>query len=226
MQHTGTSVNPERQDRPHAHSIRVDPTNKFVLAADLGLDKVLVYRLDAKTGVLEPNAPPFALVAPGSGPRHLVFDPRGRRAYLINEIASSIVGFDWDSKHGVLTPFQTVSTLPDGFQGTSTCAEILVHPSGRFIYATNRGDDSVAVFSVQAKTGRLTLVQHISTQGRTPRNCEFDPTARWLLVTNQDSSNAVVFRIDPDTGRLTQTGEPVPVPTPFCERFLPVNKGH
>jgi 6-phosphogluconolactonase len=224
VQHTGTSVNPDRQTHAHAHSIRLDPANRFVLVADLGVDKLFVYRFDPKTGALQPNDPPFATVAPGSGPRHTAFHPNGRYVYLINEMGSSIIRFGWDSNRGVLTQYETVSTLPEGFKGTSTCAEILVHPSGKFIYATNRGHNSVVVFSVQAETGRLTLVQHISTQGKTPRNCEFDPTARWLLVSNQDSSNAVVFSIDPNTGRLTQTGEPVPVPAPFCERFLPVGK--
>jgi 6-phosphogluconolactonase len=224
VQNTGTSVDPARQSHAHAHSIRVDPSNRFVLAADLGLDKLFVYRLDPKTGALQPNDPPYATVAPGSGPRHVAFHPNGRIAYLINEMGSTIIRFGWDSNHGVLTQYETVSTLPKDFTGTSTCAEILVHPSGKFIYATNRGHNSVAMFSVEAETGRLTLIQNIPTQGRTPRNCEFDPTGRWLLVSNQDSSNAVVFSIDPNTGRLTQVGEPVKVPAPFCERFLPAGK--
>ena len=220
VQHTGSSVNPQRQTHAYAHSIRVDPTNRFALVADLGLDKLFVYRFDAKTGKLEPNEPPFGVVAPGSGPRHTAFHPNGRFLYLINEMASSIIRFGWDSKRGVLTQFETVSTLPEGFQGTSACAELAVHPAGRFLYATNRGHNSIAVFSVDSNTGRLTLVQHVPTQGKTPRNFAFDPTARWLLVTNHDSDNAVVFRIDAGTGRLAQAGPPVPVPYPFCERFL------
>jgi 6-phosphogluconolactonase len=222
VQHTGTSVNPDRQTHARPHSICVDPSNQFVLVPDLGLDKLFVYRLDPKSGALRPNDPPFATVAPGSGPRHMVFHPNGRIAYLINEMSSTIIRMGWDAKRGVLTQFETVSTLPADFKGTSTCAEILMHPGGKFVYATNRGHNSVAVFSVEAGTGRLALVQHISTQGRTPRNCAFDPTGRWLLVSNQDSSSAVVFGVDPNTGRLTQTGEPVRVPAPFCERFLPV----
>ena len=224
VQDTGTSVNPAKQSHPHAHSIRVDPSNRFVLAADLGLDRLYVYRFDSKTGALQPNDPPFATVTPGSGPRHMVFDPSGRFAYLITEEGCTIIRFGWDSNRGVLTQYEAVSTLPKDFTGKSTCAEILMHPSGKFIYATNRGANSVAVFSVEAKTGRLTLIQNIPTQGKTPRNCDFDPTGRWLLVSNQDSSNAVVFSIDPNTGRLTQVGEPVKVPAPFCERFLPVGK--
>jgi 6-phosphogluconolactonase len=224
VQDNGTSVNPVRQSHAHAHLIRVDPSNRFVLVADLGLDKLFVYRFDPKTGVLQPNDPPFANVAPGSGPRHIVFHPNGRIAYLINEMGSTIVRFGWDSNCGVLIQHETVSTLPKDFTGTSTGAEILVHPSGKFVYATNRGHNSVAVFSVGEEKGRLTLIQNISTQGKTPRNCEFDPTGRWLLVSNQDSDNTVVFRIDPNTGRLTQVGEPVKVPSPFCERFLSVEK--
>ena len=224
VQDTGTSVNPAKQSHPHAHSIRVDPSNRFVLAADLGLDRLYVYRFNSKTGALQPNDPPFATVTPGSGPRHMVFDPSGRFAYLITEEGCTIIRFGWDSNRGVLTQYEAVSTLPKDFTGKSTCAEILMHPSGKFIYATNRGANSVAVFSVEAKTGRLTLIQNIPTQGKTPRNCDFDPTGRWLLVSNQDSSNAVVFSIDPNTGRLTQVGEPVKVPAPFCERFLPVGK--
>jgi 6-phosphogluconolactonase len=224
VQDTGASVNPARQSRAHAHSIRVDPSNRFVLAADLGLDKLFVYRFNAKTGALQPNDPPFATVAPGSGPRHTVFLPNGRIAYLINEMGSTIIRFGWDSNAGVLTQYETVSTLPKDFTGTSTCAEILVHPSGKFVYATNRGHNSVAVLSVEPETGRLTLIQNISTRGKTPRNCEFDPTGRWLLVSNQDSDNAVVFRIDPTTGRLTQAAEPISVLSPFCERFLPVEQ--
>ena len=222
VQHTGSSAHLDRQTQAHAHSIRLDPTNRFVLAADLGVDKVFVYRFDPKTGALQPNDPPFASVPPGSGPRHMAFSPDGRTVYVANEMGSSIIRFGWDSGHGILTPFETISTLQQGFQGASTCAEILVHLSGKFVYATNRGHNSVAVFSVQAKTGRLIVVQHVPTQGKTPRNCEIDPTGKWLLVSNQDSDTVVTFRIDQSTGRLTQAGEPVAVPAPFCERFLHV----
>ena len=224
VQNIGASLDPNDPKHAHAHSIRFDPSHRFVLVADLGLDKVLVYRLNPKTGALTPNDPPFVSVAPGSGPRHTAFDPRDRYVYAINETASSIVRFGWDSNRGVLTQFETVSTLPEGFTGVNTGAEILMHPSGKFLYATNRGNDSVAVFSVQADTGRLTPLQFISTEGKTPRNAEFDPTGKWLLVTNQDSNNAVVYRIDQSTGRLTENGDPVSLPGPFCERFVPVGK--
>jgi 6-phosphogluconolactonase len=224
VQNIGTSLDPNDPKHAHAHSIRFDPSRRFVLVADLGLDKVLVYRMNPKTGALTPNDPPFVSVAPGSGPRHTAFDPRDRYVYAINETASSIVRFGWDSNRGVLTQFETVPTLPEGFTGVNTGAEILMHPSGKFLYATNRGNDSVAVFSVQADTGHLTPLQFISTEGKTPRNADFDPTGKWLLVTNKDSNNAVVYRIDQSTGRLTENGDPVSVPGPFCERFVPVGK--
>jgi 6-phosphogluconolactonase len=233
-QHTGVGIKPAGTapagvppigtSPPRAHSIRLAPGNRFVLATDLGLDRLYVYRFDPKTGALQPNDPPYATVVSGAGPRHMAFDPRGRFVYLVTEEGCTVIRFGWDSKHGVLTQYETVSTLPKDFTGKNTCSEILMHPGGKFVYVTNRGHNSVAVFSVEAKTGRLTLIQNISTQGKTPRNCEFDPTGRWLLVTNHDSNNAVVFHIDPDNGQLTQVGEPVTVRSPFCERFLPVGK--
>jgi 6-phosphogluconolactonase len=226
IQHVGASLDPHDPRHAHAHSIRFDPSHHFALLADMGLDKIFVYRLNPKTGALTPNDPPFASVAPGSGPRHTAFDPRGRYVYAINQTANSIVRFGWDSDRGALTQFESVSTLPEGFKGDDMAAEVLMHPNGKFLYATNRGDNSVAVFSVQMDTGRLTPIQHISSGGKTPRNAEFDPTGKWLLVSNQDSNNAVVFRIDQSTGQLTQNGDPVTVPAPFCERFLIADKGH
>jgi 6-phosphogluconolactonase len=220
VQHTGHGVDPRRQTHAYAHSIITDPTNRFVLSADLGVDKIFVYRFDARRGTLTPNDPPFTAVAPGSGPRHLKFHPNGRWVYLINEIASTVIAFTWDAHAGTLTEFQTVSTLPAGFNGVSAGAELEIHPNGKFLYASNRGDDSLAVFAIDPATGRLTLVEHVPSGGRTPRNFTFDPTARWIVCTNHDSDNAVVFRVNAATGRLTQTGEPVSVPYPFCERFL------
>jgi 6-phosphogluconolactonase len=222
VQHTGHSVNPTRQTHAYAHSIIIDPTNRFVLAADLGVDKLFVYRFDVKSGTLTPNDPPFASVEPGSGARHVKFHPNGRWVYLINEMACTVTAFNWDSARGALTEFQTISTLPADFTGVSTCAEVLVHPDGRFLYGSNRGMDSLAVFAIDHENGRLAPVQHISTRGSWPRNFAFDPTAKWIICTNHNSNNAVVFRVDEATGRLTQAGDPVPVPAPYCERFLPV----
>jgi 6-phosphogluconolactonase len=222
-QHKGQSVNPIRQTHAYAHAIVLDTTNKFALVPDLGVDRLYIYRYDEVSGHLEPNVPAFAPIAPGSGPRHVRFHPNGRWVYLINEIASTIVAFTWDSVAGTLTPFQTVSTLPADFSGVSACAELEIHPNGRFLYGSNRGHDSVAVFAIDQATGKLSPVEFQPSGGKTPRNFAFDPTARWLILTNQDSSNAVVFRVDPNSGRLTETGDPVPVPSPFCERFLPIH---
>jgi len=222
VQHTGRSIDPSRQTKPFAHSIIVDPSNRFVLVADLGVDKVFVYRFNEKDGTLTPNDPPFAPVKPGSGPRHVKFHPNGKWVYVISEIGSTVTGFNWDGTKGMLTEFQAVSTLPEGFTNTSACAELEIHPNGKFLYGSNRGHDSIAVFAIDQATGKLGLVQHVSSQGKTPRNFAFDPTGKWIICTNHGSNNAVVFRVDETTGKLTQTGQPVSVPYPFCERFLPV----
>jgi 6-phosphogluconolactonase len=221
VQHTGSSVNPQRQTHAYAHSIITDPSNRFVLVADLGTDKVFVYRFDAQKGTLTTNNPPFAMIAPGSGPRHVKFHPNGRWVYVISEIASTVSAFNWNSTNGTLTEFQTVSTLPTGFNGTNTAAEIIVHPNGKFLYASNRGDDSLAVFAVDQTSGSLSPVEHVHSGGKTPRNFAFDPTGKWIVCSNHGSDNAFVFRVDENTGELTQTGPPVSVPYPFCERFLP-----
>ena len=221
-QHRGQSVNPVRQTHAYAHAIVLDPTDRFALVPDLGVDRLYVYRYDEATGGLEPNVPAYVPIAPGSGPRHVRFHPNARWAYLINEIASTIVAFAWDPAAGQLAPLQTVSTLPAGFRGISACAELEIHPNGRFLYASNRGHDSLAVFAIDPTTGRLSSVEFQSSGGTTPRNFAFDPSARWIILTNQDSSNAVVFQVDADSGRVTRTGDPVPVPSPFCERFLTI----
>lgn len=222
VQHTGHSVNPQRQTHAYAHSIVTSPDNRFALVADLGLDRVYVYRFDERDGSLHPNTPAFVSVAPGSGARHVKFHPNGRWVYLINEIASTIIAFNWDAAAGTLSEFQTVSTLPADFKGTSACAELEIHPNGRFLYGSNRGHDSLAVFAIDQATGRLSLVEHVPSGGKTPRNFAFDPTAKWIVCTNHGSDNAVVFRVDAETGRLTPQGAPIAVPYPFCERFLPV----
>ncbi len=221
-QHTGRSVNPRRQAHAYAHAIVLDPTNRFVLVPDLGVDRLYIYRFDGNSGALTPNEPAFAAISPGSGPRHVRFHPNGRWVYLINEIASTIIAFSWDSTNGRLAPFQTITTLPADFKGVSACAELEIHPNGRLLYCSNRGDDSLAGFAIDQDTGRLTPVEHVSSGGKSPRNFAFDPTGRWIIVTNHDSNNALVFRVDTATGRLTRSGDPVTVPSPYCERFLPV----
>jgi 6-phosphogluconolactonase len=223
VQHEGSSVNPQRQKEPHAHSINLDAANHFAVAADLGLDKLLVYRFDSQDGTLTPNDPPFTKVAPGSGPRHFAFHPDGRHAYVINEIALTVTAFDYDPERGTLGEIQTISTLPEGFKGKGlSTAEVQVHPSGRFLYGSNRGAHTIAIFAIDTTSGRLRAVGHQSTEGRTPRNFGIDPTGRHLLAANQDSGNVVVFRIDPQSGQLQPTGQVVEVPRAVCVKFVPM----
>lgn len=222
IQHSGSSVNPRRQEAPHAHSINVDLENRFVVAADLGLDKLLVYRLNAEHGKLEANTPPHTAVAPGSGPRHFAFHPSGKFAYVINELLSTVTAFAYDSQHGTLSELHTVSSLPDGLVANNSTAEVQVHPSGKFVYGSNRGHDSIAVFTVDAETGRLAPAGHQPTGGRTPRNFGIDPTGTYLFAANQASDTIVVFRIDAKTGALQPTGSSIAVPSPVCVKFLPI----
>jgi len=222
IQHEGSSVNPTRQKGPHAHSINPDPSNTFAVAADLGLDKVFVYRVDPKAGTLVPNDPPSVSAAPGSGPRHLAFHPNGRYAYVADEMTSSVTGYSWDATRGVLTEFQTISMLPaEGFSGTNSAAEIQVHPSGQFVYASNRGHDSIVIYAVDQQSGRLTLVGHQPTGGKTPRNFGIDPTGSYLLAANQASDSVVAFKIDKASGKLTATGATAHIAAPVCVRFAP-----
>jgi 6-phosphogluconolactonase len=221
VQHSGSSVNPQRQKAPHAHSINLDLANHFAFAADLGLDKVLVYRFDPDNGTLVPNDPAFAFVKPGAGPRHFAFHPKGRFAYVINEMHCTVTGFRYDAKRGELILAQTITTLPEGetVQPSYSTAEVQVHPSGKFLYGSNRGHDSIAAFAIDQKTGQLTPVEHESTQGKTPRNFGIDPTGTYLLAANQSSDSVVVFRIDPRTGALTPRGQKAEVPSPVCVKF-------
>ncbi|ODU01220.1 MAG: 6-phosphogluconolactonase [Planctomycetes bacterium SCN 63-9] len=221
IQHAGKGANPSRQEGPHAHSINLDAANRFAFAADLGLDKVLIYAFDAAKGTIAPNASPFAKVAPGAGPRHFAFHPGGKLAYVINEMGSTVTAFSYDPAAGSLTEIQTISTLPADFKGQNDTAEIQVHPSGKFVYGSNRGHDSIAVFAVDEKTGKLEFVEARSTEGKVPRNFAIDPTGAFLLAENQDSDTVVVFRIDPATGKLTPTGTKVSVPMPVCIKMIP-----
>ena len=223
IQHHGSSVNLQRQAGPHAHFIIPDPANLFALTCDLGLDQVLVYRLDPAKASLAANDPPFATVKPGAGPRHLAFDPSGRFVFVINEMGSTLTAFAYDAKRGALKEVQTLSTLPAGFTEKSTCAEVQVHPSGKFVYGSNRGHDSIAVFSFDSASGELAPVEHQPTQGKNPRHFALDPTGRWLLAENQDSDSIVVFRVDAQTGRLTPAGQTVSVGKPVCVVFVPTS---
>ncbi len=222
IQHQGSSVNKQRQAGPHAHCLTPDPKNRFALACDLGLDHVMVYKLDAGKATLTPNDPAYGVVPPGSGPRHMAFHPKGKFLYVVNEMGSSITAFDWDGKSGGMKELQTISTLPAGFTNSTTCAEIAVHPSGKFVYASNRGHDSIAVFSVDEATGKLSAVEHASTQGRTPRHFTIDPSGRWLLAANQESDSIVVFAVDPKSGRLRDTGQKVEAMSPVCLMLVPI----
>ncbi|MEW4529874.1 lactonase family protein [Maioricimonas sp. JC845] len=218
-QHTGSSADPARQKGPHAHSINLDAADRFAIAADLGLDKLLVYRFDPQDGSLKENDPPAAEVEPGSGPRHFAFHPDGKRAYAINELASTVTAFTYDPETGTFETTQTISTLPEGFDGTNYTADIHVHPSGKFVYGSNRGHDSIAVFAIDEVTGKLTAVEQESTQGEVPRNFVIDPSGRFLLAANQNTDSVVVFAIDQKTGALSPTGHSVKVPAPVCLQF-------
>jgi len=222
VQHVGSSVNRERQEGAHAHWIETTPDNRFAIAVDLGLDELLIYRFDAKNGSLTPNNPPYAKLDPGAGPRHLAFHPNGKFAYVVNELQSSITAFAYDASRGELRKLNTVSTLPKNFSGSNDTAEIKVHPSGKFLFASNRGHDSIALFSIDSKTGALTLADHFPTQGKTPRNFEIDPTGKFLFVANQDTNNIAVFGIDSKNGRLTVTKRTLQVPSPVCLKFMAV----
>lgn len=217
-QHEGSGPR-EQQKSAHAHCIKLDRANRFAFAADLGSDKVMIYRFNPLTGKLEPSSQPFATLHPGAGPRHLTFHPNGKYLYVINELDSSLTTFKYDAAKGTLTAFETVSTLPRDFVGTSYCADIHVSKSGRFLYGSNRGHNSIVVFAIDPRTARLSLVQHVSTEGNWPRNFTIDPSGRFLLVANQRSDNVVVFRIDTQTGRLTPAGQVADIPVPVCLRF-------
>ncbi len=212
-------ANPKRQEGPHAHSVNFDPAERFALVADLGIDKIVPYRFDAERGkLLRGEAPPAAL-APGAGPRHLSFEPAGRFAYVINELNNTVTAFAYDAHRGELREVQTVPALPGGYAETSYTSEVRVHPGGRFLYGSNRGHDSLAIFAIDPAAGTLTPVGHTPTLGKWPRHFAFDPTGAWLVCANHNSDNLVVFRVDARSGALTPTGEIVSVPYPVCVRF-------
>ena len=221
IQHKGSSVNPERQASPRAHFIITDPADRFALSCDLGLDKVLVYRLDPARATLVANDPPSAAVHPGLGARHLAFSPDGRFAYVICEMGAMITVFAYDAQHGSLQELQTLSTLPKDYAGFKSGAEVQVHPSGHFLYGSNRGHDSIATYAIDPATGKLSLIDIQSSGGKTPRHFVIDPTGRWLLAENQDSDTIVVFRVDAATGRLTPAGQVLDIPCPVCAVFAP-----
>jgi 6-phosphogluconolactonase len=219
-QHQGSSLDPVRQSGPHAHSVTLDAANRFAFVADLGLDKLMIYRYDAARGKLEPHQIPWIEMRPGSGPRHLAFHPGGRFAYLVNEIDSTVAVLAYDAAAGSFALLQSISTLPQGFAGTSKCAEILVSPAGRHLYASNRGHDSIVAYAIDPHSGMLDLVGHTPTQGKTPRGFAISPDGAFLVAANQDSDTVVVWRIDPTSGELQPTGATLRIPTPVCVKFL------
>lgn len=223
-QHHGSSVNPERQKEPHAHSINVSLDDRFAFVADLGIDKIMIYRLDIEKGTIVANSPPFAKIKAGAGPRHFCFHPNGKYAYVINELDCTVTAFAYESDSGVLREIQTVTTLPNGFNGSNTCAEVRVHPSGKFLYGSNRGHDSIVVYRIDQADGKLALVEHEKADIKTPRNFNIEPTGKFCLVANQGSDSVVVFRIDQETGALEPTGHKIYIAKPVCIRFLRPNR--
>lgn len=220
VQHAGSSVNSERQKGPHAHSIDFDASDRFVVSADLGADRLFVYKYDAMGGRLAAGLHPAVAADPGAGPRHFAFHPNGQLGFAINELSSTITSYWWDGQRGALKPAATVSTLPRGFRHRNSTAEIRVHPGGQFVYGSNRGHDSIAVFKVAQTTGVLTLVEHEPTRGRTPRSFTIDPTGRWLVAANQATDTLAVFRIDAKTGSLTAVGGLTTVGSPVSVVFV------
>ena len=220
VQHEGSSVNPKRQAGPHGHSINRSPDNRFAFACDLGLDKVLIYRIDPAAGTLTAHGE--AGLPPGSGPRHFAFHPGGKFAFVNNEMLMTVSTFAYDAGQGALTLVDTVSTLPEadrGQEGFST-AETVAHPNGKVVYVSNRTHDTIAVFACDPATGRLTLIQNAPAEGRIPRNFNLDPSGRWMIVAHQDSNTAALFKVDPETGKLGFTGKKVNVGGAVCVRFL------
>ena len=221
VRHFGSSVNAERQKGPHAHSIAMSSDNRFAIVADLGLDELIVYPLDASQGTL--GTPRVIKTDPGVGPRHLTLASSGKFVYVINELKSSLTVYSYNASDGAMTPLQKISTLPNNFHGENTAAEVVLDPTEKFLYASNRGDDnSIAVFAVDPKKGTLTAIEYVPTGGKTPRNFAIDPSGQWLLAANQDSNNIVTFRINAKSGRLTPAGKSIEVNSPTIVDFVPL----
>jgi len=221
IQHSGSSVHPERQTGPHAHCILPDPTNRFAVAVDLGLDKLLIYQMDLEQGKLHKYAE--VDVKPGAGPRHLTFHPNGQFAYLINELNSTLICYRYHAEDAKFEVLQTIPALPEDFMGENLCADIHISPHGNYLYASNRGHDSIVRFFIDQDTGLLTYQEHISTEGREPRNFAIDPGGAFLLVANQKTNSIVTFKIDAENGGLSNTEHKVEVSMPVCVKFAYVN---
>ena len=218
--HEGSSVNPKRQEGPHPHSIVLDPANRFAFSADLGVDRVMSYKFDGATGVLSPNEPAYVQTPAGSGPRHLRFHPNRRFAYVITELANTVIAYAYDENVGTLTEIQSISALPEGFDETSYCSDLHIHPDGSLLFGSNRGHDSIVTFTLDPVTGRLAAVDHASTQGNFPRGFMLDPSGQFLLAGNEKSDTVLTYRIDPATGKLDRIGPVIQVPNPVCFKFV------
>ena len=217
---SGSGPNASRQQSPHAHGVFFDPSKKFLLTADLGSDRILVERFEPAARTSEPGETFGVALEPGSGPRHLAWHPSGKTLYVLSELFSTVSAFHWDAPSGFLSSFQKISALPDGYSGDNKAAEIAAAPGGRFLYVSNRGDDALTVFSVDA-AGKLAFAGRVPTGGRSPRSFALDRSGRWLVAANQGSGSVVVFRIDPETGLAARVGEPVAVSEPVCVLFVP-----
>jgi 6-phosphogluconolactonase len=222
MHQRGSSVHPKRQIHSFPHSINLDPASKFAFVPDLGADRLFIYRFDSMAGTLVPSNPPTITIPPGSGPRHFTFHPSAKFAYLINELTNSVIAYRYDAAAGMLHELQQISTHPPDYTGHGQAAEILAHPNGKFLYTSNRGHDSIAIFAIDPSSGRLTSIGHESTQGSWPRNFRIDPAGNWLLAANQRSDSVFLYRIDQSTGKLSRAGGPYAVPQPSCVKFLAV----
>lgn len=220
-QHIGSSVNPERQKEPHAHGVTLSPDQRFLFVPDLGIDKVMIYAIDPATATFAPHTQASVAVPPGSGPRHLAFSPDANHAYVINEMGGTISVFAYEATAGRLTLMETVPTLPEDFDGANKTAEIVVHPSGRYVYGSNRGHDSIAAFTRNPQTGSLTHLETVPSGGRSPRHFDLSPDGTWLVTLHEDSHDGCVFRVDAETGRLTRTEHSLHVPQPVCILFGP-----
>jgi 6-phosphogluconolactonase len=219
--HGASGIVPDRQEGPHAHSVTLSPDNRFAFVADLGQDRIRVNRFDAVGGNLLPADSPEVACAPGSGPRHMAFHPDGRHLFLVNELNNTVTVFEYEPEAGILTARQTISTLPPDWSGASQAADIQVSPDGRFLYASNRGHDSLAVFSIAGNRGAIEVREFTPVRGRWPRQFRLTPDGRFLLTANQESDAITIFAVDPDGGGLSPAGEPFPVPAPVCITFLP-----
>jgi len=216
IQHKGRGKDARRQAGAHAHSINLDPANRFALVADLGIDRVMIYRFDSTRGLLEPNDEPWIETRSGAGPRHIAFHPNRRMCYLINELDSTMTVFEYNEKYGHLKEIQNIATLPEDFTGMSTCADVHIDPTGRFLYGSNRGHDSIVIYEIDQGAGILNLTGHVPTQGRKPRNFAIGPNGDYLFVANQDSDSIVTFRLDRESGLLEATGQVATVTAPVC----------